>query len=84
MDSKQKSSWGTLKDWVTVIGIMVAVIGLFVLISSVLPVPPAPPDAVAPPVGFFGLNATMPGVIILVVGLVVAAVGQFLLKKPKA
>ena len=84
MESKQKSSWGSVKDWTVVIGVMIAVIGLLVLVSSFMPVPATAPDEVVPAVGFFGMNATMPGVILLVVGLVVAGVGQFVLKKPQA
>lgn len=83
METKPKSSWGTPKDWLTAIGILIAVVGLMLLISSVMPVPPVAPDAVAPPAGFFGANALVPSVIILVVGLVIAGVGQFFMK-PKA
>ena len=83
METKQKPSWGTPKDWLTAIGILIAAIGLMTLISSVLPVPPVAPDAVAPAAGFFGVNTLVPSVIILVVGLVIAGVGQFFMR-PKA
>ncbi len=83
METKKKSSWGSPRDWGVAVGILIAAIGLLSLISSVLPVPPAPPEDVVPAVGFFGVNAIVPSVIILVVGLVVAAACQFLIK-PKA
>jgi len=79
MDTKQKSSWGSPRDWGVAIGILIAAIGLLSLISSVW----TPDAATSAATGFLGANAIVPSAIILVVGLVVAGVFQFFVK-PKA
>ncbi len=79
METKKKSGWGSPKDWVLAIGILIALIGLLGLISGVW----TPDAAKSAEVGFFGASSIVPSVIILVVGLVVAGVAQVLLK-PKA
>jgi hypothetical protein len=79
MDTKKNLSWGSPRDWGVAIGILIAAIGLLSLISSVW----TPDAATAAATGFLGFNAIVPSVIILVVGLVVAGVSQFLIK-PRA
>jgi hypothetical protein len=79
METKQKSSWGSPKDWGVAIGILIAAIGLLSLISSVW----TPDAAQAAATGIFGVNAIVFSVVVLVVGLVVAGVAQFFIK-PKA
>jgi hypothetical protein len=79
MKSEKKSSWGSPSDWGTAIGILIAAIGLLGLISSIW----TPDAAQSAATGFLGSNSTLPSVIILIVGLVIAGVYRFLLK-PKA
>lgn len=79
MSSNKKSSWGSPRDWWTAIGIMLAVIGLLALISSFW----TPDVAKYVATGFLGSGSIVPSAIILVVGLVVAAIGWFVIK-PKA
>jgi len=79
MSADKKTSWGSPRDWGTAIGIMLAAIGVLALISSFWT--PDVKDYVA--TGFLGKNSIVPSVIILVVGLVVAAVFRFFVK-PKA
>ena len=79
MAGNTKSGWGSSKDWWTAIGIGIAAIGLLSVISSVW----TPDAAASAAVGFFGRDSVIPSVIILVVGLVVAAIGRFVIK-PKA
>ena len=79
MKSEKKSSWGSPSDWGTAIGILIAAIGLLSLISSIW----TPDAAQSAATGFLGSNSTLPSVIILIVGLVIAGVYRFLLK-PKA
>jgi hypothetical protein len=79
MKSEKKSSWGSPSDWGTAIGILIAAIGLLSLISSIW----TPDAAQSAATGFLGSNSTLPSVIILIVGLVIAGIYRFLLK-PKA
>lgn len=76
METKKKSSWGSPRDWGIAIGIGIAVIGLLGLISGVW----TPDAAKSAETGFFGASSIVPSVIILIVGLVVAGVAQFLVK----
>lgn len=79
MAGNQKTGWGSARDWWTAIGIGIAVIGLLSVISSIW----TPDAAASAAVGFLGSDSVIPSVIILVVGLVVAAIGRFFIK-PKA
>ncbi len=76
METKKKSSWGSPRDWGVAIGIGIAVIGLLGLISGVW----TPDAAKSAETGFFGASSIVPSVIILVIGLVVAGVAQFVVK----
>jgi len=76
MKSDQKTSWGSPSDWGTAIGIGIALIGLLSLISSVW----TPDAAASAATGFLGSNSIVPSVIILAVGLAVAAVFRFFIK----
>lgn len=76
MSNETKSGWGSPKDWWTAIGILIAVIGLLSVISSVW----TPDAAASAETGFLGSNSILPSAIILVVGLVIAAIGQFVIK----
>jgi hypothetical protein len=76
MNSNQKSTWGSASDWGTAIGIGIAIIGLLSLISSVW----TPDAAQSAATGFLGSNSITPSVIILVVGVVIAAVFKFFVK----
>ena len=78
METK-KSGWGSLSDWGTAVGILIAAIGLMGLISGVW----TPDASQSAATGFLGANSILPSAIILVVGLVVAGVSRFLIK-PKA
>jgi hypothetical protein len=79
MTDNKKPNWGSPKDWWTAIGISIAAIGLLSVISSIW----TPDAAASAATGFLGSDSVMPSVIILVVGLVVAAIGWFVVK-PKA
>ena len=76
METKKKSGWGSPRDWGIAIGILIAAVGLLSLISSIW----TPDAAQSAATGFFGANAVVPSVIILVVGLVIAGVCQFFVK----
>jgi hypothetical protein len=77
--SKEKTSWGSPRDWWTAIGILIAAIGLLGVISSIW----TPDAAASAATGFLGSGSIVPSAIILVIGLVVAAIGWFVIK-PKA
>lgn len=77
MATKDKTSWGSPRDWGTAIGVLIAVIGLLSLISGIW----TPDAAESAKVGFLGNSSTLPSVIILLVGIVIAVVSQFFLKK---
>jgi hypothetical protein len=79
MSSDKKSGWGSPQDWWTAIGIMIAAIGLLGVISSIW----TPDAAASAATGFLGGGSIVPSAIILVVGLVIAAIGWFIIK-PKA
>lgn len=79
MKTKQKSTWGSPSDWGKAIGILIAAIGLLGLISSVW----TPEASQSAATGFFGSNSVVPSAVILIVGLVIAGVYQFLIK-PRA
>jgi hypothetical protein len=79
METKQKTSWGSPRDWGTAIGILIAMIGLLSVISSIW----TPDAATSAATGFLGANSMVPSVIILVVGVVITGVSWFLIK-PKA
>jgi hypothetical protein len=79
MSSDKKSGWGSPQDWWTAIGIMIAAIGLLGVISSIW----TPDAAASAATGFLGSGSIVPSAIILVVGLVIAAIGWFIIK-PKA
>ena len=78
MDTKQKTNWGSPSDWGLAIGALIAIVGLLSLISGIW----TPDAAASAQVGFLGSNSTVPSLIILVVGLVIAG-GSFLLKRGK-
>jgi hypothetical protein len=77
METKEKTSWGSPRDWGTAIGVLIAVVGLLSLISGVW----TPDAAASAEVGFLGSNSTLPSVIILVVGIVIAGASQLFLQK---
>jgi hypothetical protein len=77
MDTKQKTRLGSPADWGTAIGVLIAVIGLLSLISGAW----TPDAAESAKVGFLGANSTLPSVIILVVGIIIAVASQVFLKK---
>lgn len=77
MATENKTSWGSPRDWGTAIGVLIAVIGLLSLISGIW----TPDAAESAKVGFLGSSSTLPSVIILLVGIVIAVVSQFFLKK---
>jgi hypothetical protein len=79
MSNDKKSGWGSQRDWWTAIGVLIASIGLLSVISSIW----TPDAAASAATGFLGSGSIVPSVIILVVGLVVAAIGWFVIK-PKA
>jgi hypothetical protein len=79
MSNDKKSGWGSPRDWWTAIGILIALIGLLSVISSIW----TPDAAASAATGFLGSGSILPSAIILVVGLVVAAIGWFFIK-PKA
>jgi hypothetical protein len=74
MENKEKTSWGSPKDWGTAIGILIAAIGLLSLISGIWT-----PDAAQSA----GSANTMRSVVILVVGIVIAG-GSQIFFKPKS
>jgi hypothetical protein len=74
MENKEKTSWGSPKDWGTAIGILITAIGFLSLISGVWT-----PDAAQSA----GSGNTMRSVIILIVGIVIAGGSQLFLK-PKS
>ncbi|TRZ54139.1 hypothetical protein D4S03_00580 [bacterium] len=79
MSNDKKSSWGSPRDWWTAIGVLIAAIGLLSVISSIW----TPDAAASAATGFLGSDSIVPSAIILVVGLVIAAIGRFIIK-PKA
>lgn len=79
MSNDNKSSWGSPRDWWTAIGVLIAAIGLLSVISSIW----TPDAAASAATGFLGSDSIVPSAIILVVGLVIAAIGRFIIK-PKA
>jgi hypothetical protein len=70
MQSKPKSKWGEPRDWVLAVGALILVIGVLRLISGVWT-----PDAAASA----GAGNTTAAIIMIVIGLVVAA-GAFVIK----
>jgi len=76
METKTKSTWGSPADWGVAIGALIGAVGLLALISGVW----TPDAAESAKVGFLGSSSTVPSIVILVVGLVIAG-ASFLLKR---
>ena len=72
MENKEKTGWGSPRDWGTAIGALISVVGLLGWISGIWT-----PDAAASA----GSGNSSRMLIILVVGVVILVISQLFLKK---